>query len=113
MGLAASKEVGHATHPNDFAAMANCIGEQVSEMFSAAVQTGPVSKAPMEGATTGIMSVPLAQLVAVLATEAEEEATVVVAMAKETAEAMGTLSTVIMPPSMELTSLIPSAVSPQ
>ena len=35
--LAAAKEVARAAHPNDFAAAANCIGEQVGETSSAAV----------------------------------------------------------------------------
>ena len=36
--LAAAKEVTHAAHPNDFAAAANCIGERISEIFSAAIR---------------------------------------------------------------------------
>ena len=36
--LAAAKEVACAAHPNNFAAAAKCIGERVSEVFSAAVQ---------------------------------------------------------------------------
>ena len=35
--LAAAKEVACVTHPNDFAAAANCIGDQVSWTISAAV----------------------------------------------------------------------------
>ena len=36
--LATAKEVACATHPNNFAAAANCIGERVSEIFLAAVR---------------------------------------------------------------------------
>ena len=36
--LAAAKEVARATHPNDVAAAANCIGERVSEIYAAAVR---------------------------------------------------------------------------
>ena len=62
------------------------------------------------------MSVPLAQLVAVLATEAEEVAVEAIIMAMEEAEAMvakGTIPALIVCPSTESISLIPSAVSPQ
>ena len=44
--LAAAKEVAHATHPNNFAAVANYIGERVSEIFLAAVQ----NRACLQGA---------------------------------------------------------------
>ena len=70
----------------------------------------------MEEVTTGIISVPLAQLVAILATEAEEEVAEAVAMISETAEAMEVMRTIpalIICPLMELMSLIPSTVSPQ
>ena len=56
---------------------------------------------------------PLAQLVAVPATEAEEEAMVAVAMDMETAEAVGTISALIECPLTEWMSMIPSTVSPQ
>ena len=70
----------------------------------------------MEEATTDSVSVPLAQLVAILATEAEEEVAEAVAMISETAEAMEVMRTIpalIICPLMELMSLIPSTVSPQ
>ena len=43
--LAAAKEVACATHPNNFAAAANWIGERVSETFSAAV----LNRAQLQG----------------------------------------------------------------
>ena len=66
----------------------------------------------MEEVTTGIISVPLAQLVAILATEVEEEAVVMAAEAAEAVVAMGIIPAVIVCPSMESMFLIPSTVSP-
>ena len=111
MELAAAKEVACDAHPNDFAAAADHIGERVNETFSAAVR----NRACLQS-SHGRGSVPLAQLVAVLATEVEEEAVEAVVMGKETAEAvvaLGMLPAVIVCLSMELTSLIHSAASPQ
>ena len=64
----------------------------------------------------GIMSVSLAQPMVIWATEAGEEAMVVMASAKGTTEAMvamGMPPAMTLLPSTELTSLIPSTVSPK
>ena len=73
-------------------------------------------KIPVEEATTDAVLMPLAPVVAVLATEAEEVAEEAVVIAVEVAEAVeaeGTIPAPIVCPLMESISLIPFTVSPQ
>ena len=72
-----------------------------------------VCKVPIEEATTDNVSVLLAPLVAVLATEVEEKAVVIVGEAAEAVEAVEIIPALIMCLLTEPMSLIPSAVSPQ
>ena len=73
-------------------------------------ETEPVSRAPMEEATTGGMSMSLSPVAAVLAAEVEEEAVVTAVEAAEAVEAEATTPALIACPLMESISLIPFAV---
>ena len=94
------------THPNNYADAVNCISERVMRHSRLLFKTELDCKVPTEEETTGDMSVLLAQLVAVLATEVEVEAAKVVV-------AKGTIPVPIVCLSVESMSLIPSTVSPQ
>ena len=76
-------------------------------------ETEPDCKVPVGEATTDNMSVLLAPMVAVLATEAEEEAVVIAVEATGAVEAEGIIPPPIVCPLMESMSLTPFAVSPQ
>ena len=111
--LAAAKEVARAAHPTTLLLQPiTLVKESVTHSWLLS-KTEPDCKAPVEEATTDNVSVPLAPMAAVLATEADKEAVEIAVEAAEAVEAEGTVPAPIVCPLMESMSLIPFAVSPQ